>query len=1735
MSVVSDIREFNPTARTMSRGSDDGQVGTSGASIGLPTSFSELISGLAIGSEPLSLGNTPFASQGNNTHPNSSLAMQNANTMTSRELIGALEQIEDTIRNVWEPNRMRENELLESYREMIPRSLVQSAAPSVRRRLRDFLRDNGVPIRYGTGIQIHRALLELLPEETPPDPRTTYPSPAESPPDARSTRENVLPQSAGLPSEAIYTQAQIGYPTPPMALSQTPPAMPQARYAINPYGEEQRAPNPNAYVPRSYPPPHVPSTDGTAAVSSGTYPGANWPYRTPPRGPPEDRHRGWNRERDNYANVAATRDLLKLYSSPSSKYGGMMSENLFRHRREFEMHCLSLKINPQTALENIYIIFKNIALEYYFSNVRTRAHSISEVFEMMKHRFISEDRRQRSLMMWQTITFKDCKEGSADDRETLAKLVNRAVDLQGHLDLHYQSDVYLRDMLLRATSTEPFAAMIHLHPPNTSTQLIERLNMSIDARKRISESACTTITSNAKQTFNETPAFANEFFVPRKQASHHRHATDMFNRRHAKSKYVGPHPSHRKLPNSKMHDSRESNRRKNPIDRRTGKVMRCRCCGSEYHFLRDCKEVSPTQLVYYLANMMSRDDAEPDPEQLLDDLQDMSGEPWNGEEIEGQSAKDETEDDSGESLEIFHNMLADKAVQYALCPSEEDNIPSILLTGVPETPFEGIVMDHGAENTVGGIRQYKAYCDHTKLPPKKMEPSQKSFKFGDQVVTSLGIARIRFPTDDAGSYFEYPSDIVNIDIPLLFGLDSMKRFGTRVDEVENKVTSKDHGWSASLTYKNGHLYREWPGATILFNRAELEKLHRRFAHPSVEKLMNLLRRAKPTEVDSQTAKILQEITDSCDPCQRLSPKPYVFQVSMPDAIQFNHEVIVDLMWIDKEPVLHVVDRGTHFSSATFLPNESATTVWNSLIKCWISVYVGFPNVISHDQGTVFTSKLFKNALEHFGVVAKPVPIEAHNALSVGERYHGPLRRIYTKIRIEYPSLDKHVALSVAIMALNNTAGPEGLTPTLLVFGTIPKLPVGHIETLMPSQRDRFRALEFARREMETITAELRVKIAQKNRSASLEILDLDVGDPVLVYRERTKKWEGPFKFVSQDGKTVKVQPPRGNEQEFSVSAVKPYQKSSTLHTAMREALRRIGCLPVNRNSPRESDVYSIIIIKDPNDRRFDAAKKNEINGLLNRGAFELVHKSLVPKGANILRGRFVLAIKEPDTDKETLKARFVIQGHRDREKKTMVKESPTVLRHSIRLLVALASIFNYEVWTRDVKQAYIQSMEDLFRDIYLEPPTDVGIDEEHLLKIVKPVYGLTDSGSYWWLTSKNYHVNDLEMDQSAMDPCLFYKLRNGSLQGIEASLVDDTLSTGNEDFMRLEEEKSKKFDVKEREQGSEIQFSGCIITRNPHNFLISQQRYTKKLRTIPKDQWNEKNFASLRGKVSWITNTTRPDSVFCTSYLSQKRGENITEEDFKLLNATVRHLVKNERGLIYPKMDLSSLRIYGYADAAFAGNADLSSQLGMIILLCDNKHRCAIIHYNSWKCQRVTRSVLAAEVHAFASCFDFAFAVKHDLERMIGGEVPIVMFTDSKCLFDTITKLSKMTEKRLLIDIAALRESYVKGELFNVGHISSEYNLADPLTKKTKSDLLTEVMTCGTVSHPVNQWIIHREREELLNRKDVAPVKRKTGGCNNNGHEVTQAPLTCHVPDYRLDGREDGDEAERDSVPNGQE
>lgn len=59
--------------------------------------------------------------------------------------------------------------------------------------------------------------------------------------------------------------------------------------------------------------------------------------------------------------------------------------------------------------------------------------------------------------------------------------------------------------------------------------------------------------------------------------------------------------------------------------------------------------------------------------------------------------------------------------------------------------------------------------------------------------------------------------------------------------------------------------------------------------------------------------------------------------------------------LDNKAVLHVVDTHTHFNSAAFLQGHSVEDVWAAFLKCWDTIYVGFPEEMKVDQRSCFTS------------------------------------------------------------------------------------------------------------------------------------------------------------------------------------------------------------------------------------------------------------------------------------------------------------------------------------------------------------------------------------------------------------------------------------------------------------------------------------------------------------------------------------------------------------------------------------------------------------------------------------------------------------------------------------------------------------------------------------------------------------------------------------------------------------
>ena len=222
---------------------------------------------------------------------------------------------------------------------------------------------------------------------------------------------------------------------------------------------------------------------------------------------------------------------------------------------------------------------------------------------------------------------------------------------------------------------------------------------------------------------------------------------------------------------------------------------------------------------------------------------------------------------------------------------------------------------------------------------------------------------------------------------------------------------------------------------------------------------------------------------------------------------------------------------------------------------------------------------------------------------------------------------------------------------------------------------------------------------------------------------------------------------------------------------------------------------------------------------------------------------------------------------------------------------------------------------------------------------------------------------------------------------------------------------------------------------------LTSSRGTKRVAVTPKDQ-----YIAQRARGAYIASVCQPESSFDLSFAAQVI--NPKEDDAKRLNKRLQWQIDNKsRGLRFVPLNLQSLKIVVFTDASFANNADNTSQIGFVIAIADNSGSANIVHWSSIKCKRVTRSVLASELYAMAHGFDHGAVLKSTIEKILQVELPLVLCTDSKSLYECLVKLGSTQEKRLMVDLMCLRQSYERRMITEIKWIDGDSNPADAMTK----------------------------------------------------------------------------------------
>ena len=450
-----------------------------------------------------------------------------------------------------------------------------------------------------------------------------------------------------------------------------------------------------------------------------------------------------------------------------------------------------------------------------------------------------------------------------------------------------------------------------------------------------------------------------------------------------------------------------------------------------------------------------------------------------------------------------------------------------------------IILDSGCTKTVCGEGWLRDFLD-TLTPVERArvqyEQSSAYFKFGDGVrLKSLKCAVL--PCILAGKSVRIRTDVVQCSIPLLLSKSSMKRAGMVINLCDDTVTVFDRKVKCGETTLGHYTLpvfhppsreRIEQVLTVADSEAnsKAQKLHRQFAHPTADKLKQLLRNAGRT--DSELLSSVDKVTQNCDTCRRYKrprPRPVV---AMPLASRFNDTVALDLKFWFQSYFLVMVDLRTRFCMATVVDNKLSRTIITAIFKCWVTVF-GAPRRFLSDNGGEFNSSEMRCLGDRFGVELVCTAAESPWSNGVCERTNGVLAHSVRRV-MDDTGCNVDIALSWAVSAKNALSNTHGFSPNQLVFGYNPVTPnvldanPPMLENATTSHivADNLNAMHRARQEFLRNESDEKVRRALLHRVRADDADQIVSGDSVYYKRDDDPRWRGPATVIGRDGKQILV-------------------------------------------------------------------------------------------------------------------------------------------------------------------------------------------------------------------------------------------------------------------------------------------------------------------------------------------------------------------------------------------------------------------------------------------------------------------------------------------------------------------------------------------------------------------------------------------------------------------------------------
>ena len=477
---------------------------------------------------------------------------------------------------------------------------------------------------------------------------------------------------------------------------------------------------------------------------------------------------------------------------------------------------------------------------------------------------------------------------------------------------------------------------------------------------------------------------------------------------------------------------------------------------------------------------------------------------------------------------------------------------------------------------------------------------------------------------------------------------------------------------------------------------------------------------------------------------------------------------------------------------------------------------------------------------------------------------------------------------------------------------------------------------------------------------------------------------------------------------------------------------------------------SNVFLASEKDYGYETAKDVELKKWKDMKVYEEVEDT----GQNCVTVRWVPSEKMVE-GKKIKKNRLVARGYEE-DMYGIPTDSPTINKDSLRVAYVIIAAKEWDVNSMDVTAAFLQGT-PLSREVYLKPPREAKAKGK-LWKLKQCVYGLNDASRHFYLKIKE-ELMKAGCKCSYLDPAVF-SYYDGDLKGLLMSHVDDFLWAGTEEFKTSVVDRIRNTFKISSESSTLFKYIGLDIQQCDTGIYLSQNKYTKDIQEIevdasrlsdPNQPVNEEEKTALRsviGQLNWLATQTRPDLSYDVCDLSTSLKD-ATVSMISRANRVIRKAKLQDVCLHFPKMNLDDLSFTCFADASL-GNVDGgSSQGGTYIEVTSGTYHCPI-DWQSKKIRRVAKSTLAAETIAMVEAIDSAIYLSTLLSEIVHNNkrrIPINCWTDSYSLLEAAHSTTSISDRRLRIETAIIREAIAEKKI-TLSWIDSKNQLADCMTKK---------------------------------------------------------------------------------------